>query len=264
MMSDVMEELLLRLACETSLPCSNAAGRRAKEPFIAKPYTRAQARIEQQIGLLPRPPLRSSTPSKKRGRKADFDIFVDADTANIPPPPFLKKLKPNTRIPLSVRTDLANDTSYPCPRKLDTPFPFSRSDPLWANVENYDPRPYYMTPPPTPGDFTPTPSPSPSSPPRHSTRTVRPRRIVSANPLPPPKDHTLYRVLDLNDWQVTADEIKNAYKKAAVDHHPDRVAEDQRGAATHMMQIVNAAKEVLLDNKRRRVYHLSGKLPFTT
>jgi DnaJ-class molecular chaperone len=70
--------------------------------------------------------------------------------------------------------------------------------------------------------------------------------------------------LDLNDWQVTADEIKNAYKKVAVDHHPDRATEDQRAAATHMMQIVNAAKEVLLDIKRRRAYHLSGKLPFTT
>ena len=262
-MSDFMEDLLLRLACETPLPRSNAANRRTAGLSTAKPYTRAQAKIEQQARLLPSSPLQSSIPSKKRSRRVEFDIFIDANTVNIPPTPSPKKLKSSARVPLSVRTNLGNEASYPSPREPDRPFPFSRSDPLWANVENYDPLPYYITPPPTPGGPSTTPSPSTSSPPRHSTRTARLPRIASTNPLPPPKDRTLYRVLGLSDWKVSADEIKIAYKKVAVGHHPDKVAEGQREAATHMMQTVNAAKEVLLDNKRRRAYHVSGKLPFT-
>jgi len=258
-----MEELFLRLASDAPLPRGNVTVRRTARPFTAKPYSRAQAKVEQQTYLPQSPLLRPSRPSKKRSRKAEFDIFIDADTANIPPSPSPKKLTSNERVPLSVRTDLGNETSYPSPREPDRPFPFSRSDPLWANIENYDPRPYYMTPPPTPGGSSTASSPSLPSPPRLSTRTARPRRTASANPLPPPKDRTLYRVLELNDWKVTADEIKIAYKRVAVDHHPDEVAEGEREAATHMMQTVNAAKEVLLNDKRRRAYHVSGKLPFT-
>ncbi|KAF9697773.1 hypothetical protein EKO04_004315 [Ascochyta lentis] len=279
-MSDFSEELFLRLACETPLPStsSSPAGHRPDTSFPKKPYTRAQAKSEQQARPLLSPALRSPVSSKKRSRKPSFDIFVDAAAVSIPLSPSPKKSKPNSRIPLSIRTDFANDTSLPCSRKPDRPFEYSRSDPLWANVENYDPRLHYMTPPPTPGGASHIPSgpsttpggpwtappPPPAFPPIHPTRAPRPRRTPSANVLPPPKDKTLYAALNLNNWKATEAQIKNAYRKVAVEYHPDKVAEEERETATRMMQNVNAAKEVLLDAKRRKAYHLSGKLPWTT
>ena len=265
-MSDFIDELFLRLACETPLPRGSSAGRRADTTFTAtaKPHTRAQARAEQQTGRLPSPHPETSISNKKRTHKSEFDIFVDADATNTSPAPSLKKAKSDRRVPLSVRTDSANFTPAPSLRYSDTPFPFSSSDPLWTDVENYDIRPYYMTPPSTPGGPSPTPSPPPFASPHRSTRAARFRQTPAANPLPPPKDRILYKVLKLKDWKVTEEEIRMAYRKIAINNHPDKVAEGQREDATHMMQTVNAAKEVLLDNKRRRAYHKSGKLPWAT
>ncbi|KAF1347350.1 DnaJ-domain-containing protein [Lizonia empirigonia] len=245
-MSEFIEDFFLSLACNTPLPSSSVAGRRAEKSCATKPYTRAQAKFEQQAELLPNASLQSSRSGKKRGRKSEFHIFTDADTTHVAHLPCPKKLKPHARVPLSIRTDLANDTPLPTPRQPDRPFPFSRSDPLWANVENYDPWP------------------PPFSSPRPSTRAGWRRRVSSANLLPPPKDKTLYLALHLDDWKVTEDQIKNAYRKVAIEYHPDKVAEEERKTATQMMQNVNAAKEVLLDNKRRRAYHVDGKLPWTT
>lgn len=262
-MSDFIEEFFLRLACETPLPNSITARSVTGRSFSAKSYTRTQAKFEQHNGLLRAPPLQSSTFSKKRSRKPEFDIFVDADAVNALPSPYPKKLKSNARTPLSVRTDLANVISLPSPRQPDRPFPFSCSDPLWANIENYDPRPYYVTPPTTPSSLPSTPFSSPLSPRNRSTRTTRSRRVYSANSLPPPKDYTLYKVLELDSWEATEEQIKIAYKKVAVEYHPDKVSAEQRENATQIMQNVNAAREVLLNEKRRRAYHLNGKLPWT-
>jgi DnaJ-class molecular chaperone len=74
----------------------------------------------------------------------------------------------------------------------------------------------------------------------------------------------LYNVLELDNWNATGEQIKNAYRKIAVEYHPDKVAADQREAATHVMQNVNAAKDVLMNDARRRAYHRNGKLPWTT
>lgn len=260
-MSEFIEELFLKLACETPLPRSSAAICKTGNPSPTKPYTRAQAKAEQQTDPLPSLPTQPWVFSKKRGRKPDFDILVDADAASSSPYPPPKKLKSKARTPLSIRKDFANDSQGVTSHKPDTPFPFSRSDPLWDNVENYDPRLYYMTPPSTPGGPSPVPSPSSFSSPRRTTRTTRPRQIPAASPLPPPQDQTLYRALALDNWKATDTQIKNAYKKVALEYHPDKVAESQRETATHMMQTVNAAREVLLDHKRRRAYHISGKLP---
>lgn len=262
-MSDFIEEFFLRLACETPLPNSIATRRGTSRPSLTKPYTRAQAKVEQHAGLLRTRPLQPSIFNKKRSRKPEFDIFVDADAANVLPSPYSKKLKSNARAPLSIRTDFANDVPLPPPRQPDRPFPFSCADPLWANVENYDPRPYYVTPPTTPSSLPSTPFSSPLSPPNRSARAARPRRVHSTNPLPPPKDYTLYKILELDSWEATDDQIKNAYRKAAVEYHPDKVNEDQRANATQIMQNVNAARDILLNEKRRRAYHLNGKLPWT-
>lgn len=73
----------------------------------------------------------------------------------------------------------------------------------------------------------------------------------------------LYNILELDDWTANEEQIKAAYKKIARDNHPDKVAEEQKQDATKLMQAVNAAKEVLLDNERRKTYHKTGKLPWT-
>lgn len=72
----------------------------------------------------------------------------------------------------------------------------------------------------------------------------------------------LYDLLGLESWDVTVDEIKNAYRAIVVIIHPDKVPEDQREAATAEMQKVNGAKEVLLDEQLRRKYHYDGELPW--
>ena len=75
---------------------------------------------------------------------------------------------------------------------------------------------------------------------------------------------TLYTALDINTWQATKQEIRAAHHRFALEHHPDKVAPEQREKATHLMQTANAAAEVLLDSKRRKEYHKDGRLPWTS
>jgi DnaJ like chaperone protein len=54
-----------------------------------------------------------------------------------------------------------------------------------------------------------------------------------------------YKVLEI-DSSATDDEVKAAYRKMALKHHPDRVAtlgEDVREAAEEKFQKINSAKE---------------------
>ncbi|KAJ8110774.1 hypothetical protein OPT61_g6463 [Boeremia exigua] len=268
-MPDSLDELIFHLACKTPLPCSRTTGPSETRAFTAEPYTCAQASIEERTGTSSFPPLYTSTISKKRTRKPEFGIFIDSAVANTVPSPSPKKLKPNERLALAVKITSVNATPTPSPCEPDTPFPFSPADPLWENTENYDTRPCLLTPPPTPGRSPPAPSRSPPNTPQHpttpsrrSSRKNQLRRDFQTKPLPPPLDMILYNTLELDDWRVTEEEIKAAYKKVARDNHPDKVAKEQRDDATQLMQTMNAAKEVLLDSKRRRAYHKTGKLPW--
>jgi curved DNA-binding protein CbpA len=74
----------------------------------------------------------------------------------------------------------------------------------------------------------------------------------------------LYNLLELQDWNAGTEQIQAAYRRAAMKYHPDRVDADRRQEANAQMQRVNAAKEVLLDARRRRAYNRSGKLPWDT
>lgn len=260
---ELVDDLYFELRSQTPLPLPRSYTVRqcAQEPLLTKPYTRLQAKLEQQNEEIPNS---SSTPSQKRIRKSEFDIFVDVNTVNKAATPSPKKLKANQRVPLSINTDVVNTVPTPYPQHLDAPFLFSPLDPLWEDVENYDAYPFYMTPPSTPARGSPSSSPTSSVPPSPSASAAPRRQKPTAARLSPPKDKFLYAVLRLDDWQATEQEIKVAYRKIAARSHPDKASEELRDGATHIMQTVNAAKEVLLDSKRRRAYHRSGKLPWST
>lgn len=52
---------------------------------------------------------------------------------------------------------------------------------------------------------------------------------------------------------ATAEEIKRAYRKAALEHHPDRNQDDPEAATVRFKKVV-AAYEVLSDPKKRAEY----------
>lgn len=72
----------------------------------------------------------------------------------------------------------------------------------------------------------------------------------------------LYDVLGLSDWNASKAAIERAWRHTAREHHPDKVPDEEREAATTKMQHVNAAKEVLTNTTRRRQYHIDGVLPW--
>ncbi|KJZ78461.1 hypothetical protein HIM_01852 [Hirsutella minnesotensis 3608] len=66
-----------------------------------------------------------------------------------------------------------------------------------------------------------------------------------------------YEVLGL-DREATADQIKSAYRKAALKNHPDKVPEDQKAAAHEKFQSIAFAYAVLSDPARRKRYDATG------
>lgn len=259
-MRKATDDLSLGLACQTPLPRSTGT----VEAPTTRPYTRSQAKAEQQNRDCHSPLLEALISSRKRARKSKVDVFVDTNVLKTAGAPTPKKLKPNERIALRIKTDFINTTPVPSPRYPDTPFPFSPSDPLWEDIENYDSQSLFLTPPPTPDHATPTSPSSPFASTNSSTRVASRHHVLVTSALPPPKDKSLYDTLKLDDWRATREEIIAAYRKIAVSHHPDKVAEEGREHATRTMQAVNAAKEILLDSKRRAAYHKSGELPWSS
>ncbi|KAK4545980.1 hypothetical protein LTR36_002544 [Oleoguttula mirabilis] len=66
-----------------------------------------------------------------------------------------------------------------------------------------------------------------------------------------------YAVLSL-DEDATADQIKTAYRKAALKHHPDKAAPEDKDEAHTKFQEVAFAYAILSDEKRRRRYDTTG------
>ena len=67
-----------------------------------------------------------------------------------------------------------------------------------------------------------------------------------------PADTTkLYEVLGV-DKDATEKDIKKAYRKLAVKHHPDK------GGDEHLFKEINAAYEILGDEKKRELYDKYG------
>ncbi|KAF2651328.1 DnaJ-domain-containing protein [Lophiostoma macrostomum CBS 122681] len=66
-----------------------------------------------------------------------------------------------------------------------------------------------------------------------------------------------YAVLGL-DTEATADDVKKAYRKLALKHHPDKVAESDKADAHRKFQEIAFAYAVLSDEQRRKRYDLTG------
>ncbi|KAI1420692.1 DnaJ domain-containing protein [Xylaria sp. FL1777] len=75
----------------------------------------------------------------------------------------------------------------------------------------------------------------------------------------PPPDY--YRILEISET-ATTQQIRDAYKRAALKTHPDRVAADspERAPRTRKFQLVNDAYYTLSDSTRRREYDAQRKL----
>ncbi|KAG6027090.1 hypothetical protein E4U41_001056 [Claviceps citrina] len=66
-----------------------------------------------------------------------------------------------------------------------------------------------------------------------------------------------YRVLGL-EKQATADQVKSAYRKAALKNHPDKVSNDRKEEAHAKFQQIAFAYAVLSDPVRRKRYDSTG------
>ncbi|KAK0385420.1 hypothetical protein NLU13_7896 [Sarocladium strictum] len=66
-----------------------------------------------------------------------------------------------------------------------------------------------------------------------------------------------YETLDL-ERSATADQVKSAYRKAALKNHPDKVADDQKDQAKERFQQIAFAYAILSDPVRRKRYDTTG------
>ncbi|KAI0115809.1 hypothetical protein GGR51DRAFT_364160 [Nemania sp. FL0031] len=71
----------------------------------------------------------------------------------------------------------------------------------------------------------------------------------------------LYALLGV-DKSADSNEIKKAYRKLALKHHPDKVPEDQREESEHMFKRVTQAYEILRDDDKREMYDRHGMAAF--
>ena len=74
----------------------------------------------------------------------------------------------------------------------------------------------------------------------------------------PPTSINPYKVLDL-DKDATAEQVKAAYRKAALKSHPDKVADSEKDAAHARFQEVAFAYAILSDPRRRSRYDATGR-----
>ncbi|KAJ5688709.1 hypothetical protein N7462_003101 [Penicillium macrosclerotiorum] len=75
---------------------------------------------------------------------------------------------------------------------------------------------------------------------------------------PPAAEEDLYKILGVEP-NATPEAIKTAYKKNALKHHPDKVAEDARDEAHAKFQQIALAYGVLSEPRRREIYDRTGR-----
>ncbi|PMD59032.1 DnaJ-domain-containing protein [Hyaloscypha bicolor E] len=76
-----------------------------------------------------------------------------------------------------------------------------------------------------------------------------------------PEEVDLYEVLGIPK-SSTKSEIKKAYHKAALQHHPDKVPEEQREESELKFKAVSQAYEILHDEEKRHLYDTHGMAAF--
>ncbi|OJD13899.1 hypothetical protein AJ78_05689 [Emergomyces pasteurianus Ep9510] len=76
-------------------------------------------------------------------------------------------------------------------------------------------------------------------------------------PEEPPSSINPYEVLYI-DEKATADQIKSAYRKQALKHHPDKAPPESKETAHKKFQDVAFAYAILSDPRRRRRYDITG------
>eukprot|EP00574_Skeletonema_japonicum_P010113 CAMPEP_0201723194 /NCGR_PEP_ID=MMETSP0593-20130828/7328_1 /ASSEMBLY_ACC=CAM_ASM_000672 /TAXON_ID=267983 /ORGANISM="Skeletonema japonicum, Strain CCMP2506" /LENGTH=118 /DNA_ID=CAMNT_0048214269 /DNA_START=156 /DNA_END=508 /DNA_ORIENTATION=+ len=69
---------------------------------------------------------------------------------------------------------------------------------------------------------------------------------------------SLYQTLNI-PRTATPSEIKKAYRKAALRHHPDKVPEEERCKAEHKFKEISKAYEWLSDEGKRKLYDRYGE-----
>jgi len=66
-----------------------------------------------------------------------------------------------------------------------------------------------------------------------------------------------YKTLEV-DEKATADQIKSAYRKQALKHHPDKATPENKGASNKRFQEIAFAYAILSDERRRKRYDTTG------
>jgi hypothetical protein len=270
-MPDFLRDFFLAIAAATPLPPVEGSDTVNTQTALPVVQTRSQTMSRFPVttpqALRLQPSVIGKTNTKKR--KSPFTIFVDnyVSAAGNLPTPSPKRSRTNTpRTPLGERTDSANSTPRPSPRLPGTPFPFSPADHDWEDTENYAPAAHAapMTPPETPRGPPLPPTTSEGPRPRRSARALRPRPLQSGRPstMTPPVNMLAYQMMGLEDWNVSADAIKAAYRRKAPTLHPDKLPAQEKELATLDMQQLNAVRDMLLDARGRRQYHMDGEIPW--
>ncbi|KAH8711900.1 hypothetical protein GQ44DRAFT_429982 [Phaeosphaeriaceae sp. PMI808] len=196
--------------------------------MFAPSKTRVFLRLKslQSASSLPHNPPRIM--HERRGRKRDFNIFVDTTAEDSSPGPASTRPRTNEsrprtdefgfneeaaspgltftrsraygRHPLSVRSDSANSTPAPSPHPPGTPSFRPREDLGLLNQENHDPAPV-TTFPSTTTTFPNLPTGTgPPPPPSEAPHIIRSPPTYG---LQPPRNTELYDLLGLDDWDVS-------------------------------------------------------------
>ncbi|EAU38055.1 conserved hypothetical protein [Aspergillus terreus NIH2624] len=76
-------------------------------------------------------------------------------------------------------------------------------------------------------------------------------------PSEPPVDTDLYDVLGVQN-DATPEQIKSAYRKQALKHHPDKAPAESKEEANHKFQQIAFAYAILSDARRRQRFDLTG------